>query len=548
MNHSEPQQPSADNLVTAPAELSAKGLPLAVGHLDEHESGTHEAIRRQVRGSALLLAGRVLAILLNLLTQVIIVRALTKSDYGALAYVLSLVEMLSIVAVVALDKTFLRFGAIYHEQKDHARFLGSLLLVVGVPVIVGLLMVPMVAVLGPMMSKWLALDASSQELFLVATLLVPANGVASVSLSVLTVVLGAKSVFFRRHLFGPLLKLSAVIIAFALGAGPLQFAIAMLIAGAFGFLADIWLIAKIVRGEVVSLRGIWSTARLPLREFIAYSIPVAASDFAFMARGPLLVVLLGWAGTAEETASLRAVMPIAKLNELVLMNFMVLYVPMASRLYATRKFDKLWQVHRQTNLWISTFNFPLFAGCVALARPIAVLLFGPAYADSAQVMIILSAGYFAQSMHGVDGHLLRVLGHMRTLLVVDLLGGALLMGTALLFATQWGANGAASAVVVGIILHGMIRSYCLRRVALKSQPSGSERFAKVVLILGAVTVSVMSLWLKPDWILGTIFATVISIVVFGLLRAHLDVDQTFPELRKLPFAGWLLGPRRNGLA
>ena len=75
---------------------------------------TPSALRRQVRGSTLLLLGRGCSILLNLATQIAIVRTLQKHDYGAFAYAVSLVETASLAAAFCMDKTLSRCGAIYH--------------------------------------------------------------------------------------------------------------------------------------------------------------------------------------------------------------------------------------------------------------------------------------------------------------------------------------------------------------------------------------------------------------------------------------------------
>jgi hypothetical protein len=49
------------------------------------------AVNRQIRGSSLLLIGRTLSMAVNFAVQVLIVRYLSKTDYGAFAYALSIV-------------------------------------------------------------------------------------------------------------------------------------------------------------------------------------------------------------------------------------------------------------------------------------------------------------------------------------------------------------------------------------------------------------------------------------------------------------------------
>ena len=55
--------------------------------------------KKLIRGSSLLTVGRVIAMVLNFIVQVITVRCLMKADYGAFAYGLSIASMGASVAV-----------------------------------------------------------------------------------------------------------------------------------------------------------------------------------------------------------------------------------------------------------------------------------------------------------------------------------------------------------------------------------------------------------------------------------------------------------------
>lgn len=509
---------------------------------------TAPAMQKQIRGSALLLSGRGCSLLMNLVTQILIVRALSRTDYGALAYVISVVELLSIVSLIAIDKTVLRFGAIYHEQKDNSRFAGALFLAMFVPTVAGLAIIATLTMAGPAVISLLALDSTSWSLLTVICLLIPANGFASVSLSLITVVKGARSVFVRKHLLTPAIKLLLVALAAAISSQPQDLAVALLIAGICGLAADLWLVGRLLVTE--QLLGYFRPHRivLPIREFVCYSLPVLASDLSFMVRGTLLVVLLGWLGSSEQTAALRAVLPLVRLNELVLLNFMVLFVPAASRLFANDKLEQLWETHRQTNLWIMVLSFPLFAVTTALAGPLTVLMFGAAYADASLLLAVLSAGYYVQAVYGLNGHLLRVLGRIRLLLAADIAGGILLLVAALAMIPKWGALGAAIAAAGGIVVHSHLRSLAVDCVT-GTRPSGTgNQFAIVVTLSAAAFVTFVSICWSPGWIAGSSVAVAASITVLVALRDRLNVGESFPELRKLPFLSHLLPASRQQVA
>jgi hypothetical protein len=75
--------------------------------------------RRQIRGSSLLLVGRFLSRGVTFAVQILIVRYLSKSDYGAFAYALSIVTLGTTVVTFGLDRAITRFVPIAgHNRGD----------------------------------------------------------------------------------------------------------------------------------------------------------------------------------------------------------------------------------------------------------------------------------------------------------------------------------------------------------------------------------------------------------------------------------------------
>ena len=64
---------------------------------------------RHFRGSTLLVLGRFVGLGLDFVTQVLIVRALARTDYGAFAFALSVSSLAATVGLLGLDKTISRF-------------------------------------------------------------------------------------------------------------------------------------------------------------------------------------------------------------------------------------------------------------------------------------------------------------------------------------------------------------------------------------------------------------------------------------------------------
>ena len=93
---------------------------------------TSRSLQQQhIRGSALLVLGRVLSLMLSMATTVVLVRVLTKADYGAFAYALTLAAGARVLLSLGQGRLLSRFMATYEERRDYPRMFGALLLTMG---------------------------------------------------------------------------------------------------------------------------------------------------------------------------------------------------------------------------------------------------------------------------------------------------------------------------------------------------------------------------------------------------------------------------------
>ena len=102
------------------------------------------ASSRHVRGSSLLLLGRVIAMVVNFLVQVLIVRYLSTAAYGAFVYALSLVTLGETLVTLGIDRAVGRFLPIYQERAEWPKLFGTLALVAGTILSLGLAIIVLV--------------------------------------------------------------------------------------------------------------------------------------------------------------------------------------------------------------------------------------------------------------------------------------------------------------------------------------------------------------------------------------------------------------------
>jgi O-antigen/teichoic acid export membrane protein len=151
--------------------------------------------RKQIRGSGLLLTGRCLSVALNFATQVLIVRYLSKSDYGAWAYCLSLIALFWSFSTLGLT----RFLPIYHENEDHGKLFGTIILAIITIIITGLIITGGVHSAPEAIAQLMKDNTGVLKILLVLIFLVPLQALDSVLIGIFASFSKSRTIFIRRY-------------------------------------------------------------------------------------------------------------------------------------------------------------------------------------------------------------------------------------------------------------------------------------------------------------------------------------------------------------
>jgi O-antigen/teichoic acid export membrane protein len=519
---------------------SGSGVPATAG--DDVEGGRPVEVsgRRQVRGSSLLLLGRLMSLGLNTLTQVVIVRALTKTEYGAFAYALSFVSLGESVIGLGLDRGASRFLALYDETGDRRRSAGVLVMTFGVVGGLGLALLLLTYGLQSWLSGSVIDDARSASLLLILILLSPLNAWDSAFNSLFAVFSEAKAIFVRKYVIAPSFRL-AVVVLLALGDRGVTFlAAGYVFGGALGIAYYGWLSRRLLRE-----RGVWSHLRpggfdVPWREVLAFCVPLLTVDLVYVAMNTVDALLVGAFHGATAVAAMRAVLPVAKLNMLVMQSFNSLFLPAASRLYARQDHEGVNDLYWQTATWIAVISFPVFALSFCLAEPLAVTLFGGEYRDAGTLLAFLSVGYYFQAALGFNGVTLRAYGRVRAVLVVNLAAAGISLALNLALIPPYGARGAVVGSMISLIAFNLMKQAAMVRVA--SVEPFPRRYARIYasIVAAAAGLALFAAVVELPFVALLGVAALVSLVVLWANRAALEVAATFPEVRRIPVLGRLL--------
>jgi O-antigen/teichoic acid export membrane protein len=500
-------------------------------------------VTKQIRGSSLLMVGRVVSIITNLVVQVLLVRSLSKGDFGIFAYALSIVTMIGTVSTFGLDRGLSRFLAIYEERGEKAKLWGVLVLQLATILGLGLAATALVIGFHGWIGRTLVDDARLGTLLAVMVLLAPLQALDGVAAGIFSAFGQSKEIFLRRYVLAPVLRLVIVGLlvlgdrdVFFLGAGYVA-------AGAFGLALYGSLLLRTfqARGLLTSPDGSPRKLDLPIAEVGAFTVPLLASDAMFVVLNTSDVVILGRTAGATAVSSYRAILPVARLNQLALNSFSLLFAPLMARLWARGDRRALGDAYWQTAAWVAVLSFPLFAVVIGLAEPLVVTLFGERYASSVPYLRILATAYYFNAALGFNGVTLKMIG--RVWLSASLALGALAFNLAinLLLIPRYGALGAAWGTGLTVAGFNVAKQVALHKGS--SVTGFDRRYASLyATILGAAAALLAVDLVGAPIVLRAVVVAAASAAVLAVGRRLLLVGDLFPEVAKLPLVGRLLAP------
>lgn len=514
----------------------ADNAPLA---LERPKSGS---VRGLIRGSTLLLFGRLLSKLSNFAAQVLIVRYLSQTAYGQFAYALSVVNMAQSFMTLGLDQAMVRFLAIFHEQRDTRRLFGTIMLS-----LVVVLSVALVAVLvlygfqGPIGRS--VRDQQTLALLMVLIFLAPIQALDDLLVGTFAVFAKPRAIFFRRYVLAPGLKV-VVVVALVLSRSDVFFlASGYLAASLLGVVIYGFLLFRVFRDQGLLENWSWRGLVRPWREVLGFSIPLLTTNLVFVTMNAMSVVLLEHFWGTTSVANFRAVEPAANVSQLVMASFATLFTPMAARMFANNDRVGISHLYWRSAIWIAILSFPVFVVTFSLAHPITILLYGSRYEQAAPILAMLSLGYYFNAALGFNGLTLRIFGKVRYTVILNVATAVVNLAVNLILIPRLGALGAGIGMMVALIVHNLLKQGGL---LLGTGISLFEwRYLRVYLMIGICALGLLAfqaMTTVPVYVnLG--LAALATLFVFWMNRKMLEVDQMFPEAMRIPGMRFLVSGR-----
>ena len=497
-----------------------------------------------IRGSTLLLGGMVFAAGVDFVAQVILVRYLSKADFGAWSYALAVVALLSMIAQLEMGNTLARFIPIYGERRQPGRVRGaitlSILVVTGLGVVLALAIAVAITVFGFRPID----DPTALRLLLIAAIVVPVVALDAPITGVFAAFGASRTIFVRRSVLGPGLRLAVVLLLIAMGAGVEFLAVAYVAVSVLGLALYGATLPRMIRAHAENAAEPKPTPDFPVRDLLRYAAPLLASTLVWIVMDSTDALLLGYFFDAEAVATYRIVGPLARMNLFAFWAFTVLFTPSAARAFARSDTAELGRLYWQTALWMAVLTFPIFIMTSSFASVVVPSAYGTEYAGSAPILALLSIGFFFNTLLGFNGLTIRVYHRLRYLVAIDLSMAVLNVVVNLALIPRFGPIGAAVGTAGTVIIYTLLKHIGLRRI------TGVTVFPRsfVPVYAGMIAMAAILFGVNAVVSVPLLFALLLAggaaLAAVAMARSRLQIDLLFPELAGVPILRRVIGARQ----
>lgn len=494
-----------------------------------------------LRGSSLLMVGRLLAIAAGIAIQILIVRSLTQTAFGAFSYCIAVVNLATVVVSLGMEQTMSRFAAIYDERGQLDHLAGAIVVYLIVVATLGTVAVG-VAVLGrDELSRLIVHDPQTARLLGVMMVLAPLQAIDTLASTLFAVYGRPAAIFLRRYVLTPVLRIGVVVVTLVMHSSVFVLGAGYVLATVIGLLIYLPPLLHLLRGHRVIARG--RHPRLPVRELMAFTGIAVTADLLAIILFASDAIIVGWLKGPTGVALLQATQPLANGNLVVFYALIPVFIPAASRLFADGDRRRGEELYATCSLWIAVFSFPVAAVTIACSATVTETFFGHRYAAAAPILALLSAGQYLLAVFGLSGLTLKAHGILRSLSLACVVVTLLNVGANILLVGRLGPYGAAIGTAAAIAVLSVAKCVIMRR-DLGMWPVDRRLARALARIVGlGAAVLLLNVAARPGLLVDVLVVAACSILLVWSSRRDLRVLEVFPEAARIPLLRSLLAVR-----
>jgi O-antigen/teichoic acid export membrane protein len=438
----------------------------------------NDSLVKITKGTGIAFVGYLVSMLLGFISRPLIVRCGTEADYGVYSLALVILNICAQIAALGLTTGTSRSIAYARGENDSERVQQFIPASVQLCLIAGVSLGIIVFFTSDVIAAKIFHDAALGLPLKIFALGIPTTALINVLVSIFLGFDDMKpTAYFQyilRSLLLPLLLLPIIFLK-------LPFA------GVFYAL-----LASLVISCVVLI--VYTVKRLPFpmkfrtrldtnpvaKELLLFSLPLLGATIFALIMTSADTLILGGLKSSADVGLYSAARPLVDIISTPLATLGLIYIPVASGLYARRSIPEMRRVFSVLTKWLVSITLPVFLILFLFPETVLGFLFGASYTTAAAALRILSFGLIISNFFGLGGYTLAVMGEVRFMMWAGLATALLNVGLNFALIPPLGIEGAAIAYVAAFNV--LYLTYCWKVYRLAKAQPVSKNLLKPTLV------------------------------------------------------------------
>jgi len=290
------------------------------------------------------------------------------------------------------------------------------------------------------------------------------------------------------------------------------------------------IIAVIFLGKLTKIKMSQIFSGMIDKELLRFSYPLMFVTILGTLMHWMDIMMLGYFTDTTTVGLYHPAARTAGLLRTVLLAFMGIFAPMISELHRRGNIVEMGKLYKLIVRWIISMSLPLAIILIIYSKKI-MLIFGVNYLNASNVLIVLTAAAFLQTIFGGGGHTLTMSGFTKVNLVNSIIVVLTNVVLNIVWIPMFGFIGAAYATFISMALLGILRIIEVKHY-INITPFSIKLLKPVV--AGGIMIIVLIL-LKPivmpmHTLISLIIVTLVGLLTFFTILWLLKFDQDDREI------------------
>ena len=416
------------------------------------------SLRKIAKGAGIGFTGTFIGMALGYLSRMVIARWLGAADYGLICLGFAAMTIAATLSLVGLPSGIVRYVSFYKGKGNKGRIKGTIISALKISIPISLILTLLVFCFADWISANVFREPELTPVLRIFSIGIPFWVLTS---NLIAVTVGFQDLRYRvfvNDMFQNIFKLVAIVLLLLLGYGVTGAAWGWVLAIILmPFLAFYFLEKRVF--------PVFKVKAVPMgRELFSFSFPLIFAGLAGLITSWTDTLMLGYFSTASDVGIYNAALQTAKLLNVFLGSFGVIFMPVVSELYAKNAMNELKSAYSAVTKWVFSLVLPAFLLMFLFSDWILKLMFGSEYVTGARALSILAFGYLIICITGPTAQLLQAYGRTKIVMGCSFLGAGVNFALNYLFIPLYGVNGAAIATAFSLALMNLLHLFFVYRI------------------------------------------------------------------------------------